>query len=59
MMHEGSRLTVRRMALNQYGQKFKIGHHHAQLVEYFIDRASNPTYEQLQSHYPDHPRTGA
>jgi hypothetical protein len=28
-------------------------------VEYFLDRASNPTYEKLQAHYPEHPRPGA
>ncbi|WWC85393.1 uncharacterized protein L201_000256 [Kwoniella dendrophila CBS 6074] len=48
-----------RMALSQFGLKFKIGHHHSQLIEYFLDRATNPTYEKLQAHYPDHPRSGA
>lgn len=48
-----------RSALAQYGLKFKIGYHHAQLIEYFLDRASNPTYEKLVAHYPEHPRPGA
>ncbi|WWC61219.1 uncharacterized protein I303_103799 [Kwoniella dejecticola CBS 10117] len=48
-----------RMALSQFGLKFKIGHHHSQLIEYFLDRATNPTFEKLQAHYPDHPRSGA
>lgn len=48
-----------RAALAQYGLKFKIGYHHAQLIEYFLDRASNPTYEKLVAHYPEHPRPGA
>lgn len=47
------------MALEQFGLRFKIGHHHAQLVAYFLDRATYPTYEKLISHYPDHPRPGA
>ena len=47
------------MALAQYGAKFKIGHHHAQLLEYFLDRSTNPTLEKLQAHYPEHPRPGA
>lgn len=47
------------MALAQLGLKFKIGHHHAQLVEYFMDRATNPTYEKMAAHYPEHPRAGA
>ncbi|GMK55398.1 hypothetical protein CspeluHIS016_0204540 [Cutaneotrichosporon spelunceum] len=48
-----------RAALASYGLKFKIGYHHAQLIEYFLDRASNPTYEKLVAHYPEHPRPGA
>ncbi|WRT67022.1 uncharacterized protein IL334_003988 [Kwoniella shivajii] len=48
-----------RMALSQFGVRFKIGHHHSQLIEYFLDRATNPTYEKIQAHYPDHPRPGA
>lgn len=48
-----------RAALAGYGLKFKIGYHHAQLIEYFLDRASNPTYEKLVAHYPEHPRPGA
>ena len=47
------------MALVQFGLRFRIGHHHAQLVEYFLDRSTNPTIEALQAHYPDHPRPGA
>ncbi|ORY32255.1 hypothetical protein BCR39DRAFT_523592 [Naematelia encephala] len=48
-----------RMALGQFGARFKIGHHHAQLIEYFMDRTANPTMEKLQAHYPEHPRGGA
>jgi hypothetical protein len=48
-----------RMALAQFGTRFKIGFHHAQLIEYFLDRATNPTYEKLVAHYPEHPRPGA
>ncbi|WWD15819.1 hypothetical protein CI109_100243 [Kwoniella shandongensis] len=48
-----------RMALSQFGMRFKIGHHHAQLIEYFLDRALNPSFEKLRAHYPDHPRLGA
>ncbi|OCF39471.1 hypothetical protein I317_06745 [Kwoniella heveanensis CBS 569] len=48
-----------RMALAQFGLRFKIGHHHAQLIEYFMDRVSNPSYEKLMVHYPEHPRPGA
>lgn len=48
-----------RMALEQFGLRFKIGHHHAQLVAYFLDRATNPTFDKLAAHYPDHPRAGA
>lgn len=48
-----------RMALAQLGLRFKIGHHHSQLVEYFMDRASNPTYDKMSAHYPEHPRAGA
>lgn len=47
------------MALAQFGTRFKIGFHHAQLIEYFFDRASNPTIEKLAAHYPEHPRPGA
>lgn len=47
------------MALAQFGTRFKIGFHHAQLIEYFLDRATNPTFEKLSAHYPDHPRPGA
>ena len=47
------------MALAQFGTRFKIGFHHAQLIEYFFDRASNPTFEKLAAHYPEHPRPGA
>lgn len=47
------------MALAQFGTRFKIGFHHAQLIEYFLDRATNPTFEKLAAHYPDHPRPGA
>jgi hypothetical protein len=47
------------MALAQFGTRFKIGFHHAQLIEYFLDRATNPTFEKLASHYPEHPRPGA
>ena len=48
-----------RMALAQFGTRFKIGFHHAQLIEYFLDRACNPTIEKLAAHYPEHPRPGA
>ncbi|RXK38329.1 hypothetical protein M231_04371 [Tremella mesenterica] len=48
-----------RMALQQFGLKFKIGHHHSQLIEYFLDRATHPTLEKLSAHYPEHPRPGA
>ena len=48
-----------RMALAQFGTRFKIGFHHAQLIEYFLDRATNPTFEKLAAHYPEHPRPGA
>jgi hypothetical protein len=54
-----SDVEVLRMALEQFGQRFKIGHHHAQLVAYFLDRATYPTYDKLTAHYPDHPRPGA
>jgi hypothetical protein len=54
----GGRLTLR-MALAQFGTRFKIGYHHAQLIEYFLDRATNPTFEKLAAHYPEHPRPGA
>lgn len=54
-----SDVEVIRMALEQFGLRFKIGHHHAQLISYFLDRATYPTYEKLISHYPDHPRPGA
>lgn len=47
------------MALGQFGLRFKIGHHHAQLIEYFLDRAANPTLEKMEAHYPVHPRSGA
>lgn len=47
------------MALAQFGTRFKIGYHHAQLIEYFLDRATNPTFEKLAQHYPEHPRPGA
>ena len=47
-----------RLALSYFGASFKIGQHHAQLIEYFLDRAANPTVEKLQAHYPDHPRPG-
>ncbi|WVR05102.1 hypothetical protein IAU60_002114 [Kwoniella sp. DSM 27419] len=47
-----------RMALSQFGVRFKIGHHHAQLIEYFMDRTTNPTYEKMCTHYPEHPRPG-
>lgn len=47
-----------RLALAQYGRKFKIGYHHAQLIDYFLDRATNPTFEKLAAHYPEHPRVG-
>jgi hypothetical protein len=47
------------MALAQFGTRFKIGYHHAQLIEYFLDRASNPSFEKLAAHYPEHPRPGA
>ncbi|WVQ71532.1 hypothetical protein IAR50_001071 [Cryptococcus sp. DSM 104548] len=50
---------VVRLALAHFGTRFKIGQHHAQLIEYFMDRACNPTFEKLQAHYPDHPRPGA
>lgn len=58
---EGYRADIEtaRMALAQYGRKFKIGFHHAQLIEYFLDRATNPSWEKLVAHYPDHPRPGA
>lgn len=52
-------IETARMCLAQYGTKFKIGYHHAQLIEYFLDRATNPTYEKLAAHYPEHPRPGA
>ncbi|EKD04083.1 hypothetical protein A1Q2_01558 [Trichosporon asahii var. asahii CBS 8904] len=52
-------IETARLALAQYGQRFKIGYHHAQLIEYFLDRATNPTYDKLAAHYPDHPRQGA
>lgn len=52
-------LTFDRMALAQFGTRFKIGYHHAQLIEYFLDRSSNPTFEKLAAHYPEHPRPGA
>ncbi|WVQ98640.1 hypothetical protein IAU59_005770 [Kwoniella sp. CBS 9459] len=48
-----------RMALAQFGLRSKIGNHHAQLIEYFMDRVSNPSYEKLMVHYPEHPRPGA
>jgi hypothetical protein len=48
-----------RLALAQSDKRFKIGHHHAQLIEYFLDRAGNPTFEKLSAHYPEHPRHGA
>ncbi|ODN84683.1 hypothetical protein L202_00579 [Cryptococcus amylolentus CBS 6039] len=48
-----------RLALAHFGTRFKIGQHHAQLIEYFLDRACNPTFEKLSAHYPDHPRPGA
>lgn len=47
------------MALAQFGTRFKIGFHHAQLIEYFLDRATNPSLEKLAAHYPEHPRPGA
>ncbi|OWZ59311.1 hypothetical protein C356_01070 [Cryptococcus neoformans c45] len=47
-----------RLALSYFGASFKIGQHHAQLIEYFLDRAANPTFEKLLAHYPDHPRPG-
>jgi len=47
------------MALEQFGPRCKIGDHHAQVVDYFLDRATYPTYEKLAAHYPDHPRAGA
>ena len=47
------------MALAQFGTRFKIGYHHAQLIEYFLDRSTNPSYEKLVAHYPEHPRPGA
>ena len=53
------RWLTSRMALAQFGTRFKIGFHHAQLIEYFFDRASNPTLEKLAAHYPEHPRPGA
>ena len=53
------RMLISRMALAQFGTRFKIGFHHAQLIEYFFDRASNPTIEKLSAHYPEHPRPGA
>ncbi|BEI93175.1 uncharacterized protein CcaverHIS019_0508030 [Cutaneotrichosporon cavernicola] len=58
---EGYKVNIEhaRAALASYGLKFKIGYHHAQLIEYFLDRASNPTYEKLVAHYPEHPRPGA
>lgn len=52
-------IETARMALAQYGAKFKIGYHHAQLIEYFLDRATRPTFEKLAAHYPEHPRSGA
>jgi len=52
-------MLIGRMALAQFGTRFKIGFHHAQLIEYFFDRASNPTMEKLAAHYPEHPRPGA
>lgn len=52
-------IETARLALAQYGQRFKIGYHHAQLIEYFLDRATNPTYDKLAAHYPEHPRSGA
>lgn len=52
-------IETARLALAQYGQRFKIGYHHAQLIEYFLDRATNPTYDKLAAHYPEHPRQGA
>jgi hypothetical protein len=60
-MAESLRMDVEmiRIALAQLGLKFKIGHHHAQLVEYFMDRATNPTYDKMSAHYPEHPRPGA
>ncbi|KAK4684511.1 hypothetical protein P7C73_g5665, partial [Tremellales sp. Uapishka_1] len=48
-----------RMAMAQFGMKFRIGAHHSQVLEYFLDRATFPTYEKMAPHYPDHPRTGA
>lgn len=47
------------MALAQFGTRFKIGYHHAQLIEYFLDRSTNPSFEKLAAHYPEHPRPGA
>ena len=47
------------MALAQFGTRFKIGYHHAQLIEYFLDRSTNPSLEKLAAHYPEHPRPGA
>ncbi|WVO12766.1 hypothetical protein L204_100374 [Cryptococcus depauperatus] len=48
-----------RLTLSHYGMKSKIGQHHAQLLEYFLDRIINPTFEKLKAHYPDHPRPEA
>lgn len=61
MLAEGYRADIEtaRMALSRYGQKFKIGFHHSKLIEYFLDRATSPSYNNLISHYPDHPRPGA
>jgi hypothetical protein len=54
-----SDIETARIALAQYGTRFKIGYHHAQLIEYFLDRATNPTFDKLAAHYPEHPRPGA
>ena len=48
-----------RIALVQFGDKFKIGQHHSQLIEYFLDRCATPTLEKVMAHYPEHPRIGA
>lgn len=48
-----------RTSLQAFGQRFKIGHHHSQLIEYFLDRAARPDFNKLQAHYPTHPRSGA
>ncbi|KAL7422208.1 hypothetical protein Q5752_002854 [Cryptotrichosporon argae] len=54
-----SEIELARMMLDHFGLRFKLGHHHAQLIGYFFDRVTNASYEKLAAHYPEHPRPGA